>query len=322
MKIKNKTTKFIEKAIIVHGNRYDYSLVDYYKAKTKVLIICPDHGEFWQEPNHHLSGHKCKKCSREEIDKITKIKFRENFKARAIKVHGLRYCYDLVEYEAAKKKVTIKCLEHGMFSQTPDKHIGGKQGCPKCIGRVLDIKDFIYKANKTHNNRYYYNISEYTDCKKYIDILCSEHGIFRQTPDNHVSGKGCPKCSSSKSQYLIEKFIIEKYSHLSEIIINDRIIPYHTGRNLEIDINLIDLNIGIEYNGSYHYDETSYFNTVSKTGFEGVVERDAFKENWCRENSINLIKISYEEFDIAFKENDKREFFDSLKNRIDSMINL
>ena len=55
--------KFIEKAKIIHGNRYDYSKVEYVNNSTKVCIICPEHGEFWQTPNNHnTSRQDCPKC--------------------------------------------------------------------------------------------------------------------------------------------------------------------------------------------------------------------------------------------------------------------
>lgn len=53
-----KLTKdtFINKALKVHNNKYDYSKVNYVNNHTKVCIICPEHGEFWQQPNLHLNG--------------------------------------------------------------------------------------------------------------------------------------------------------------------------------------------------------------------------------------------------------------------------
>ena len=56
------TQEFIQKARKIHGNKYDYSRVDYVKSKSKVCIVCPKHGEFWQTPNDHLSGKGCRKC--------------------------------------------------------------------------------------------------------------------------------------------------------------------------------------------------------------------------------------------------------------------
>ena len=54
--------EFIEKARQVHGDKYDYSKVEYKNNKTKICIVCPIHGEFWQRPNDHLNGRGCDKC--------------------------------------------------------------------------------------------------------------------------------------------------------------------------------------------------------------------------------------------------------------------
>lgn len=56
------TDIFIKRAKEIHGDKYDYSLVDYVNAKTKVEIICPVHGKFTQIPYNHLSGKGCMEC--------------------------------------------------------------------------------------------------------------------------------------------------------------------------------------------------------------------------------------------------------------------
>lgn len=61
-KWKRWTNKFILESRAVHGDRYDYCKVEYRGRKTKVCIICPDHGEFWQAPVYHLKGCKCSRC--------------------------------------------------------------------------------------------------------------------------------------------------------------------------------------------------------------------------------------------------------------------
>ena len=65
----NKTERFIEKATNVHGDKYDYSKVNYINSTTKVCIICPKHGEFWQTPSNHLQGSKCPKWSNIDVHK-------------------------------------------------------------------------------------------------------------------------------------------------------------------------------------------------------------------------------------------------------------
>ena len=65
-RIKNKTlntTIFLERVKTVHGDNYDYSLTKYRGIKTKIKIICPEHGEFEQTPDNHLNGHGCPYCN-------------------------------------------------------------------------------------------------------------------------------------------------------------------------------------------------------------------------------------------------------------------
>ena len=57
-----KQENVIERFEIVHGDKYDYSLVEYVNSKSKIKIICKEHGIFEQIPNSHLNGNGCKKC--------------------------------------------------------------------------------------------------------------------------------------------------------------------------------------------------------------------------------------------------------------------
>lgn len=80
-----KLTKeeFIERARKVHGDKYDYSKVEYVNSRTKVCIICPIHGEFWQKTNHHLEKHGCIKC-RNEYFSISKKNKSYSYQKRKI----------------------------------------------------------------------------------------------------------------------------------------------------------------------------------------------------------------------------------------------
>lgn len=124
------TEEFIKKAKIVHGNTYDYSLVDYKNNHEKVVMLCDKHGTFEQTPHNHLMGKKCWSCSNEERS-LSKIKTNKKFITESKVIHGDKYDYDLVVYQSAHEKVLIRCREHGVFEQTPDKHLVG-QGCPSC----------------------------------------------------------------------------------------------------------------------------------------------------------------------------------------------
>ena len=123
--------EFVEKANGVHGNRYDYSLVNYKDAKTPVIIICKKHGQFEQIPNYHLSGCGCQLCFEEKRGQSSLISYDE-FVRRAIYVHGDAYVYSPVDYRKTKEKIKIFCKRCGKhFSQTPHNHLAG-QGCPHC----------------------------------------------------------------------------------------------------------------------------------------------------------------------------------------------
>lgn len=124
------TEDFIKKAILVHGNKYDYSKVVYVSAKSKVCIICPEHGEFWQTPTNHLCGSGCYKCGRSKTI-ASKTDDTEKFIIKARKVHGDKYDYSKVNYKGTDEKVCIICPEHGEFWQVANYHINGN-GCQKC----------------------------------------------------------------------------------------------------------------------------------------------------------------------------------------------
>lgn len=121
---------FITKAREIHRDKYDYSKVVYVDGKTKVCIICPEHGEFWQSPANHLLGMGYPKCEQIAIDKL-KQSIVENFLKKARLVHGDKYDYSKVEYVNGSTKVCIISPELGEFWQTPIEHIlcGDRRQC-------------------------------------------------------------------------------------------------------------------------------------------------------------------------------------------------
>ena len=112
------TEQFIERAISVHGDRYDYSKVNYINTTTKIEIICQKHGSFFQRPYGHLEGKGCAYCSG-NVNLTTK-----EFITIAKKIYGKKYDYSKVNYVNNKTKVTIVCPEHGEFLISPSKTLG------------------------------------------------------------------------------------------------------------------------------------------------------------------------------------------------------
>lgn len=126
---RSNTAEFIERAMVKHDGKYDYSLVEYTKSNERVTIICKVHGHFQQNASGHLSGRGCPKCGGERIAASQRQSV-ESFIARARAVHGHKFDYSKVDYKTARIPVTIICPVHGEFQQPPDGHIN--RGCRKC----------------------------------------------------------------------------------------------------------------------------------------------------------------------------------------------
>ena len=152
MRYNSKTTKqFIEESKIIHGDKFDYSLVNYFDNQTKIDIICSIHGIFKQTPNNHLRGQGCFKCSHKKINEINTSNITD-FIEISNKKHHNKYDYSLVYYKHGNIKIKIICPIHGTFEQTPNAHKKG-QGCPKC-GIIKNRLQYLEKLkNRLNNNQ-------------------------------------------------------------------------------------------------------------------------------------------------------------------------
>ena len=274
---------FIKKAKLLYNDKYDYSLVEYKNSQTKVKIICPNHGIFEQIPNSHLRNHGCPHCN--GGIKLTL----EQFINKSNKIHIGKYDYLLVDYKNAHIKIKIICKKHGMFKQTPYSHLNGN-GCPKCIGRNKTTNEFIKESKEIHGDKYDYSLTEYIKHIKKIKIICTKHGIFEQTPHNHLSGFGCIKCNESKGELEIRK-ILENNN--IKYISQKRFEKCKNINILPFDFYLPNLNLCIEYDGEQHYKPINYFG--GKKEFKNIQIRDQIKNKYCKNNNIKLLRIKYNE---------------------------
>lgn len=122
--LEERKNKFIEKANEKHNGFYDYSEIEYVNSTTKVKIICPIHGEFWQTPSSHAYGEKCPLCANINRGNLKRSN-KEEFIKRAIEIHDNEYDYSKVEYHNAMEKVIIICPKHGEFKMSPMGHLIG-----------------------------------------------------------------------------------------------------------------------------------------------------------------------------------------------------
>ena len=277
--------EFIRKANLVHGNKYDYSKVNYVGAESKVCIICPKHGEFWQTPHRHLRGDRCPMCS-----KRARLNT-EEFIRRAKEIHGNKYDYSKVEYVNNNTKVCIICPEHGEFWQTPTSHFAGN-GCPSCgaistgLKKRISKEDFVERAAKVHNGKYDYSKTNLSLVTKPVTITCPLHGDFEQLPSKHLYGHGCPICGSKNN--LTEIRFFEKLKSAFGAVEYQKVFPFlQSGSSVQkIDFYLPDYNVGIELNGRQHYMPIDIWG--GDEGFNLTRMRDLTKYNKCKYNGVKL----------------------------------
>ena len=282
---KKTTEEFIKEARKIHDNKYDYSKVNYINNDTKVCIICPEHGEFWQKPSNHLMGQGCYKCGKINMAKKQKLTT-EKFIKLSQQIHGNKYDYSKIGYKDVNTKVCIICPEHGEFLQLPNCHYLG-MGCPKC-GRIISndskkitTEEFIKKAKEVHGNKYDYSKVNYVNYDTKVCIICPEHGEFWQTPDSHLQGKGCKKCGIriSIAENEIYEFCKSHYP-LTEQTDRTAINP------LELDIYIPEIKTAIEYNGLlWHSDK-----------YKSDKNYHLKKLNACKQNNIKLLQIFEDEY--------------------------
>lgn len=282
--------------IKVHGDEYDYSQVIYEGNDIPVNIICKIHGVFRQTPHHHLSGEGCPLCAifkRAKSQTYTNSKFIELANVK----HNSQYDYSKtnINNKDEKGRVIVTCLKHGDFLITPTAHLSGR-GCKFC-GRERSgkkqmktkeqcISDFI----NVWGNLYDYSKINYRGNEIKVNIICRKHGVFKCTPANHLKGRGCPICNSSRMENEIR--------HL----LNENQIDFEYQKHFDwlgrqsLDFYLPKQNIAIECQGIQHFEPIEYFGGINK--LYDTKERDIKKKNLCSEH--NIIVIYYANYKYKF----------------------
>jgi len=291
MSRKLTTEEFIETAKSIHGNRYDYSKVAYKGREVNVEIICHIHGSYFQQPKSHLKSFGCPKCS--GVKKLTTREFIE----RAERIHGKDiFSYEETRYVNARTPVTIKCVTHGKFKQFPTAHLLCSGGCPKCSGKFrYDTISFTEKATDIHGDKYSYSEVSYKHGRAKIKIICKKHGIFKQAPELHLRGVGCPICNESHGEKKIRLFLNKNHYNFKV-----QFSPPEQKFKFDFVVLINNSEFYIEFHGRQHYQPSTFGSKKEMVGYKNLalcMERDFKKQRWCIENGKKLLIIPYWEFD-------------------------
>ena len=298
--------EFIKRATKIHGiGRYDYSKIsEYVNNRSKVEIIClkEGHGSFYQQISHHLSGEGCPICSGRQKSTL------EEFIEKSNKKFGVgTYDYSKVIYINNHTKVEIICPKegHGSFWQTPYSHLK-YNGCPRCgfeEGKVilrLTLEEFIERARKIHGDKYDYSKVNYINAITKVCIICKNHKNgdyeFWQTPHKHLSSHGCPRCNETLGETKVRMFLSNNNIKFEQ---EKRFKECRDKNPLPFDFYLPQYNLCIEFDGEGHFEKINwdgnYTNEQLEEKLKSYKYHDQIKNDYCKNNGINLLRIRYDE---------------------------
>lgn len=275
----------------VHGDRYDYSEVEYVSKDEKVRIFCKAHGEFWQSPNNHKKGQGCPDCNKKTRYNTQKLldELQPIWKNSSLD-------FSKVTYKGMKQYVTVICKEHGEFETYPERLLLGR-GCFKCAAKNRadnlrkDTSWFVENAKLVHSDRYDYSNTKYTTYHALVNYNCTIHGEVFQTASKHLASQGCPICAKSSS--LPET---ELYEFLQGIGIKASRRDRGIG-GVEFDLLIPEKKIAIEYCGLYWHSTLSIdssFTPLQKS--HAAKFRHFQKYALAKSNGIRLLTIFEDEW--------------------------
>lgn len=252
------TKTFIERATEVHGGLYSYSKSIYTKSLNNIIVTCSKHGDFAQVAIYHLSGNGCVDCYKDSKSLTT-----EQFIAKAISVHGSKYCYKKSVYTSGKSSLLIACNTCGSeFQQGASTHLSG-DNCPLCwdLKRLITIDVFMERSVATHENLYNYSKVDFVDTKTKVSIVCNQcNGVFTQTPQDHMTGRGCPYCANKRRGYSRSDFIGQCTKNNNKGVLY--VLKCYDGDNCFYKIGVTSYSIKSRFTGSklpYEYESLHQF---------------------------------------------------------------
>jgi hypothetical protein len=331
---RSTTKQFIECAIKIHGNKYDYSEVVYIKSNQNVIIKCDKGHRFQMTPNGHLDGHNCIECYRHSIRRDI-----HNLITTAQEIHRNKdgsymfdYSYiDKESYKGTMYKVPIKCNQclH-IFKQNMNSHVHHKQGCWECNqrrSRFLSIEEIVRRGEELHilhnaksglqNGLPQFDYSlltteTYNGLQTIVSLRCKGCNVtIEMTISDHLScKKGCPRCSPphgcSRSQlnwlnYIAckENIYIQHKCNEGEYMIKEigRVDGYHSETNTVYEFH------GCWFHGCpecFKDRELEHPIILNKT-YEDLYIRTITRDERIRKAGYNLVVVWEHEWNLQTK---------------------
>lgn len=289
------TENWVIRAKFIHGTNFDYSKTKYFGTKKLLEIICNIHLEsFWQKPIDHIKGKfNCPICIKNSPTgglKLTKEEWMTKCKLK----HGDEYDYLETIFNGVKRKLIIRCYEHGYFEQSAEKHF--EYGCQVCAeNKPVSLQEFLIRANKIHNNKFDYSlITEIHGVHSKIKIICPVHKIFEQEVNNHLSGRDCKLCVSKNKSRIEHRWLDSLNVPNDSLHRNVHIIV--NNRKFIVDGIYKKEKIIFEFLGDFFHGHPILYNSekincISKKTFKQLFELTVNKIKYLRANGYKVICI-------------------------------
>ena len=265
----------------------------YVDSKTKIEHRCKIDGHKWFAfPGNILSGHGCSEC----MKRMLHDKFAKSHVNYVKEVADVNPDIEVLgEYMNANTPILHRCKKHDVKWYVLPMHILEGSGCIQCKGEK--IYNNKVKGIEAYRHEVAQNVNDievvgeyYINARTPILHRCTICGcLWNASPDNILSGCGCPECKLSKGEKEIKAYL---NNH------NISYIPQHTFNDcknihvLPFDFYLPDYNLCIEYDGIQHFEPVEYFG--GEATFNETVKRDFIKTNYCFANGIHLLRIRYD----------------------------
>lgn len=309
------------------GNNLLSKLEDYRDGRSLLLFRCKECDQEYNTTGwlykKSEDSKRCLKCKKKK--KCASSEEREEYLRECIEVHGQYYDYSLVpDTFKMKDRIKIICPEHGVIEINAFEH---KKciGCGSCKGNRISqtkrksVEQFIFEAHQKHNCKYGYDLVEYVNAQTKVKILCPKHGLFEQTPDVHLRGSGCSRCTNTSKSVRLILGLLEKHNvaYETEKIFKD----CRDDRPLPFDVYIPEYNLCVEYDGIHHFKPTQFGSQTYEdalVAFENTKKHDTFKDIYCEERNLDLIRIAHttnnpDAYLLNFLQNrEKRKYFYSI----------
>ena len=283
---KQKTTEeFIKQ---MNELSHDIEIIgEYTGVFSKIKCRCKVDGREWITiPSRLLRGHKCKECHDRN-----RTKTHDEFIKELKLING--DVMILGEYKTTNTKIKCKCKVCGSEWETRPGHLLKGHGCNKCVSakvgalRTKSHEQFLIDLYNVNQNIDV--LDEYKNARTKLKCKCKIDGYeWNSTPNDLLHGYGCTICCESQGERAVSNILNTnhiKYTreHRFDDCVNLRRLPF--------DFYLPDIKACIEYDGIQHFEAGEYFGGIDC--FIGVQKRDLIKTNYCKDNGIKLIRISY-----------------------------